>query len=330
MPVENNFAKIIPPPRLRSGDTIALIAPAYHIEAHRWEPALPLLQSWGLQVKTGSSLRLRDGVFAGNDQQRLNDLVTMLCDPQIKAILCARGGYGCGRLLPGLERDSSSFTPKWLVGYSDVTALASFMVNRMRWQCIHGPMPIDMGTASPPEPPESLNRGSMESWNHLHHLLFGQPPEYDLPAHTLNRCGTATAPLIGGNLSVICSLNATPWQWQTAGCILFIEEVNEPLYHVDRMMNSLRTGGQLSRLKGLLVGAMTGMRDSEPSFGKSAYEIIAAHVEAYDYPVAFGFPAGHGSDRERGDVNNPLTLGANVRLQVTEHSVRVEQLNTLP
>ena len=302
---------MITPPFLQAGDTVGLIAPAYQISPTQWEPVVPLLQSWGLQVTTGNSLLLRDGIFAGTDLQRLNDLVSMMCNPQIKAVICARGGYGSIRLLIDLERHSSAFDPKWLVGYSDVTALASYFVNRMHWQSIHGPMPIDLAGEQ--------NAGGEQSWKYLYNLLFGQMPTYTLPAHELNRCGKVTAPLIGGNLSVIYSLNATPYQWPTDGRILFIEDVNENLYHLDRMMTNLRIGGQLSKLKGLLVGDMYGMRNSEPSYGKTAYEIIACHVEEYDYPVVFGFPAGHAG------INYPLALGANVNLHVTGQNVMVDQ-----
>ena len=302
--------KTITPSFLQTGDTVGLIAPAYRIEPAKWEPVIPLLQSWGLQVKTGNSLKLQDHIFAGNDFQRLDDLVTMMCNPQIKAVFCARGGYGSGRLLPALEQYSAVFTPKWLIGYSDVTALASYMVNRMCWQSIHGTMPIDLAS-------EQTSDGQ-KSWEYLRNLLFGKIPTYTLPANTLNRCGNATAPLAGGNLSVLYSLNATPYQWQTDECILFIEDVNENLYHLDRMMNNLRIGGRLAKLKGLLVGAMNGMRDSEPSFGKTAYEIIAGHVEEYDYPVAFGFPAGHNG------ANYPLVLGRNISLHVNGNSVFVK------
>ena len=303
--------KMMIPPFLQAGDTVALIAPAYHIVPAQWEKVLDLFQSWGLQVKTGNSLRLQDGVFAGNDGQRLDDLITMMCDPKIKAVICARGGYGIVRLLPRLEHYSSSFCPKWLVGYSEVTALAVYLVDKLHWQTIHGPMPVDLSGEQ--------NASSEQSWKYLHHLLFGQKPTYTLPAHEMNRCGRATAPLVGGNLSVMYSLNATPYQWQTNGCILFIEDVNEDLYHLDRMMNNLHIGGQLSHLKGLLVGAMSGMRDSEPSFGKTAYEIIASHVEKYDYPVVYGFPAGHAG------VNFPLALGAITNLYATTQTAVIDQ-----
>ena len=301
----------VTPPFLKSGDTVGLIAPAYHVEPAQWEPLIPLLQSWNLQVAHGNTLRLQSGVFAGTDAQRFDDWVTMMRDPQIKAVFCARGGYGCGRLLPDLERHSSSFCPKWLVGYSDVTALASYTVNRLHWNCVHAPMAIDLTERQSPD--------GQKSWEYLRHLLFGQIPSYRLPTHPQNRCGSAIAPLAGGNLSVLYSLNATPYQWQTDGCILFIEDIGEKLYHLDRMMNNLRTGGQLTHIKGLLVGAMNGMSDSNPPFGKSAYEIIASHVVDYQYPVAFGFPAGHDG------VNFPLLLGANVHLHVTEQTVGIEQ-----
>ena len=303
--------KTITPPFLQTGDMVGLIAPAYHIKPAQWEPVIPLLQSWGLQIKIGHSLQLQDRVFAGSDLQRLDDLVAMMCDPQIKAVFCARGGYGSGRFLPALEHYSPEFIPKWLIGYSDVTALASYLVNHMNWQCIHGPMPIDLAS-------EQSSDGQ-KSWNHLHSLLFGQIPIYKLPANALNRCGDETAPLAGGNLSVIYSLNATPYYWQTDGCILFIEDVNENLYHLDRMMTNLHISGRLAGLKGLIVGAMNGMRDSEPSFGKTAYEIISGHVEDYAYPVVFGFPAGHDG------VNYPIVLGKNTKLHVNGQYVVVNQ-----
>ena len=311
--LEMTSKKTITPPFLQTGDTIGLIAPAYRVEPRQWEPVIPLLQSWGLQVQTGNSLQFQDRVFAGNDSQRLEDLVNMMRDPKIKAVICARGGYGTGRLLPALERRSSAFNPKWLVGYSDITALASYMVNRMNWQCIHGPMPIDLASEQSFE--------GQKSWEHLRKLLFGQMPTYTLSAHTLNRSGKATAPLAGGNLSVMYSLNATPYQWQVDGCILFIEDVGENLYHLDRMMTNLHISGQLAGLKGLLVGAMNGMRDRKPSFEKTAYEIIAEHVEDYDYPVSFGFPAGHDG------VNYPIVFGRNMDLSVNEKSVMVDQRN---
>lgn len=303
---------MITPPFLHPGDTIGIIAPAYHAMPEQWESVIPLFSAWGLNVEPGRSLRARDRVFSGTDDQRLNDLAAMMCNPQIKAVICARGGYGTSRLLSRIDRYSQAFVPKWLIGYSDITALAAYFVTRLHWQCIHGPMPVDFAN--------DRSAGEVQSWNCLHHILSGQMPAYTLAANSLNRCGHTVAPLIGGNLSVLYSLNATPFQWKTDHCILFLEDVNEHLYHLDRMMTNLRTGGQLARLKGFLIGSMNGMKDSDPSFGKTAYDIIAEHTAMYDYPVAFGFPAGHDK------VNNPLILGASTKFSVTEEGVAIEQI----
>ena len=305
---------MIAPSFLQKNDRVGLIAPGYYASPQQWEPVIPILQSWGLIVEPGKSLHLQNGIFAGSDSQRIDDLINMMRDPQIKAIFCARGGYGCNKILPALEHykqraEASPSPTKWLIGYSDVTVLNSFFVNRLHWNCIHGPMPIDLSGKQTPE--------GYKSWEHLNNILFGKIPEYNLPVHELNRCGNETAPLTGGNLSVIYSLNATPYQWQTDGCILFIEDIGEKLYHLDRMMTNLRHGGQLANLKGLIVGAMNEMSDNNPAFGKTAYEIIAEHVEEYKYPVTFGFPAGHDG------VNFPLILGAKVNLNVTSSIVKV-------
>ena len=294
------------PPFLRSGDSVGIIAPASHISQEQWASAVPMIESWGLEVTRGKSLSLCDGTFAGNDAQRLDDLVSMMTNPKIKAIFCARGGYGCSRLLPHLENHLSTLGKKWLIGYSDITVLASFVVNRLQTCCIHGAMAIDLSGGQTPE--------KQISWETLRNMLFGKKPLYSLPAHNLNRFGNASGTIAGGNLSVIYSLNATPYQWKTRGCILFIEDVGEKLYHIDRMMTNLRIGGQLANLKGLIVGAMNAMADSEPSFGKTAYEIIAEHVKEYKYPVAFGFPAGHDG------VNYPLMLGAKASMNVSEEN----------
>jgi muramoyltetrapeptide carboxypeptidase len=294
---------------LQSGDKIGIIAPAYHLARHQWEPVVPLLQSWGLQVVLGKSLCLQDGLFAGNDEQRLADLTDMMRNPDIKAVLCARGGYGTGRLLPEIDRYKSEFGVKWIIGYSDISVLLTYWYHQLHQPCIHGNMPVDLQESSPEASP---------SWEYLRRVLFGQMPAYTLLPTVHNRLGFATAPVVGGNLSVLYSLNGSPYQCQAAGCILFIEDVNESLYHLDRMMNNFRIGGQLSRLKGLLVGNMTGMKDNPP-FGKTHYEIIRWHVAGYDYPVAFDFPAGHGG------VNFPIVMGATMRLSVTGETVTAIQ-----
>jgi muramoyltetrapeptide carboxypeptidase len=302
---------MLTPPSLRQGDTVGLVAPGYCIGKEQWAPVIPLLHSWGVSVETGKSLQLRKGVFAGSDAERLEDLAGMMRNPRIKAVFCARGGYGCNRLLPGFKNYSSAYQCKWLVGYSDITALAACTVDSLQWQCIHGPMPIDC--------PGTPNENHRQSWDFLRRILFGEIPEYHIPVHSLNRNGNANAVLVGGNLSVLYGLSITPDRLNTDNRILFIEEVGESLHHLDRMMYSLRAGGRLEKLKGLIAGSMTQMKDSNPPFGKTADEIIREHVAGYDYPVVFAFPAGHG------DVHYPLVLGAETSLSVSSRSVIIRQ-----
>ncbi|MDR0815467.1 MAG: LD-carboxypeptidase [Bacteroidales bacterium] len=302
---------MIIPPFLQNGDTVGIIAPAYYARPDQWEPAVQMLQSWGLQVALGKSLYRQDRIFAGNDAQRLDDLVEMMHLPEVKAVWCARGGYGAARLLPALDRCVGDFPPKWLIGYSDITVLLTYWNQNLQQLAVHGAMPIDLSEGSP----------ALPYWEDLRSTLFGKMPEYHLSAHPLNRQGQAVAPVTGGNLSVLCSLNGSPYQCQTAGRILFIEEVNESLYHLDRMMNSLRLSGQLAALKGLLVGSMSNMKDTTPSFGRTACEIIREQVEEYDFPLAFDFPAGHGG------VNNPIVMGATMNLNVTDDGVEIENVS---
>jgi muramoyltetrapeptide carboxypeptidase len=304
------MSRLLVPPFLRRGDAIGLVAPAYCLQPEQWQPAAELLRSWGYQVVEGKTLRLRDHRFAGTDRQRLDDLLEMLRRPDVKAILCARGGYGAARLLPDLAQQARNLQPKWLIGYSDATALLTLWTQDLHQLCIHAPMPIDLHGA--PTAPT-------DDWNRLRDLLAGTPPEYRLPAHPFNRQGTVSAPLTGGNLSVLYSLNGTPSQCQTENRILFIEDVGEKLHHLDRMMNSLRLSGQLARLSGLLVGDFTEMNDAEPTFGKTAYEIIRDYAAPYRFPVAFGFPAGHGK------ANAPLLMGAPTGLRVGTEGIIVKQ-----
>ncbi|MDR2038823.1 MAG: LD-carboxypeptidase [Bacteroidales bacterium] len=300
---------MLTPPFLKAGDTIGIIAPGYKIATQQWEQAVPLLESWGLQVKSGKSLRLKEQVFAGTDAQRFDDLSDMMQNHDIKAILCARGGYGSVRLLPYFEEYIAVPEPKWLIGYSDITVLLTYFTDQLQWKSIHGPMPVDLS--------EGLSEEQVQSWEYLRRFLFGQTVSYELSPSLYNREGEVKALVTGGNLSVLYGLIATPFQCLTDGKILFIEEVNESLHHIDRMMMNMKLSGQLSRLKGLIIGSMSEMKDTTPSFGKTAQEIIYEHVKEYDYPVMFNFPAGHGG------VNYPLVMGADLQLKITKDLVLI-------
>jgi muramoyltetrapeptide carboxypeptidase len=302
---------MVVPPFLQSGDAVGMIAPGYHLAPEQWERGVQLLESWGLRVIQGNSLHLKDFLFAGNDVCRLGDLCEMMLRPDIKAVFCARGGYGTARLLPALDRYAPSFPPKWLIGYSDITVLLTYWNRQLHQMCLHGSMPIDLYGEE--------KTALAASWEGLRRCLWGEAAHYELPPHPYNRCGDVRAPLTGGNLSVLYSLNGTPYQCPTEGRILFIEDVNESLYHLDRMMNSFRISGSLSQLKGLIVGGLTEMKEGNAPFGKTAIEIVREHVDTYGFPVAYDFPAGHG------EANHPLVMGAMTQLAVNENETIVCQ-----
>lgn len=297
------------PDFLKPQDKVAIIAPAGWVDYSKVLPAIELIKSWGLEVYAGDFLGGRYFQFSGEDQQRYVDFSRALEDDSVKAVFCARGGYGSVRLFPWLEPLlQHNLSPKWLIGYSDITALHACINSRLGWQSVHGPMP---GAYTPG------NVLHEKSWSLLHDVLFGSMTPYPAAPHPLNRQGHSIAPLTGGNISVLYGLNATPYMPDTEGTVLFLEEVGEHMYHLDRMMMNLKLSGILANINGLIVGGMTDMKDGAGEFGKSSYEIIREHVEEYRYPVLFGFPAGHDP------LNYPLVMGANVSLEVRQGGAEV-------
>lgn len=284
---------MLQPPFLKPGDTIAVIAPSRKITEEALQPALSLFLSWGLKVRPGKFLYAENNQFAGTDEQRRHDLQEMLDSPDVKAIICARGGYGTIRAIDGLNLDTIKSFPKWIIGYSDITVLHSFFSVKLNLPTIHAIMPVNY----------SAEKGETLSWSKLKSLLFGELPCYEAEPHPLNRPGTAAGKLVGGNLSVLYSMTATPFDIDTSGCILFIEDLDEYLYHIDRMMMNLKLSGKLDRLAGLIVGGMSDMKDNAVPFGKDATEIIADYTRNSSFPVIFNFPAGHTEE------NYPLILG---------------------
>ncbi|OWY18937.1 LD-carboxypeptidase [Sphingobacteriales bacterium UPWRP_1] len=300
---------MIVPPLLQKGNSVALLSTARKILPHELAPALPVFEEWGLQVVLGKTLHLECHQFAGTEEQRLADLQQALDNDQIKAIFCARGGYGTAQIIDRLDFTKFARCPKWIVGYSDVTVLHSHLHTRLRTATLHATMPINFAGNTP------------QALQTLQQALFEKPPGYTFAPHELNRPGIAKGQVVGGNLSLLYALIGTPSDINTRGKILFIEDLDEYLYHIDRMMNALFRSGKLHRLAGLLIGGMTNMKDNAVPFGEDASQIIARYVKPFGFPVAFGFPAGHMPD------NRALVLGKRATLTVDTAGCGLEYLS---
>ena len=288
------------PPYLKPGDLVSIAAPARWVDPEDIKNFLSLLEQEGLKTITGS-IFTRHHQYAGEDKDRLDDLQKMLDHPDIKAIFCARGGYGTMRLLDKIDLKGFAEHPKWVVGFSDITALHAYLQMRIGVASVHAAMPYTLKDVTDTKNP------AVES---LFGVLKGEFPSYSVPAHSLNRKGKSSGILLGGNLSLLYSLTGTLFQFPTKGAILFLEEVDEYLYHIDRMMQNLKLAGMLENLAGLVVGGLTDMHDNEVPFGKNAAEIIREAVEEFDFPVCFDFPAGHV------EGNMAMVLGRQVSFEV--------------
>jgi len=296
------------PPFLKPGDKVAIVATARKVSVQELAYALESLTKWGLQPVLGKNIYAADNQFAGSDEQRAEDLQWAINDDSIKAVFIARGGYGTIRIMDDVDYNKLKTTPKWMVGFSDVTVLHSHIHKFCEVATIHGVMPF------------SFNKNA-ESLETLRKCLFGEKVKYEFPAEKLNRVGESQGLLVGGNLSLLYALAGTPEDLNTDGKILFLEDLDEYLYHIDRMMMNLKRSGKLSKLAGLVIGGFTDMKDNAIPFGKTAYEIIYDLVKEYPYPVCFGFPAGH---VER---NLALYLGKEVKLNVNSTSSTLEFLS---
>jgi muramoyltetrapeptide carboxypeptidase len=288
------------PPTLKPGDTIAIAAPARKIAREEVEPAAEMLRGFGFKVMYNDALFGEENQFSGSDDARAADLQHWLDAPDVQCILSARGGYGALRIVDKLHFAGFEKHPKWIAGYSDVTVLHSHL-HTLGWATLHGTMPINFGRDA-------------ESVQTLVDALCGRTLNYTAANQTAvpNRAGIAEGILTGGNLSLLYALNGSASAVDTKGKILFIEDLDEYVYHIDRMLLSLKRAGHLSGLAGLLVGGMSDMKDNTVPFGKTAEEIIFDAVREYDYPVAFGFPAGHESR------NVALRLGIAMKLEVAD------------
>jgi len=301
---------MIRPPFLKKGDTIGIAATARKISEAELMPAITKFREWGFQVLLSEALYAEDHQFAGTDQQRLSGFQKLLDNNTVKAIIIARGGYGTVRLIDEIDFTSFKKNPKWIIGYSDVTVLHSHIHQNFGIETIHATMPLNF----PKNGSESI------ALNSLYKAFSGNHLEYIINNISNEKTGETTGILTGGNLSLLYALSGTVSDIYTNGKILFLEDIDEYLYHIDRMILQLKRCGKLKNLAGLIVGGMTDMKDNQIPFGKNAYEIIADAVKEYDYPVCYGFPAGHMED------NRALILGRKISLAVTEKTSIIQFL----
>ena len=288
------------PEYLKQGDKIAIISPSGKVERRYIEGAERTLREWGLEPIIAMHCLSECGRFAGKDEARLQDLKEVLCNPSIRAVLCSRGGYGAIRLLEKIDTSWISDNPKWLIGYSDISALHAIF-RKAGVISLHAPMAKHL-TDNSDNMPAIVMRD----------LLFGKWPVYRTKTHPLNRFGKSEGMLFGGNLSVLFGLRGTPYDQISEGDILFIEDIAERPYHLERMMYNLKMSGILSKLSGFIVGKFTDYEE-DLSIGKTVYEMMAEMVAPYDYPVCFDFPIGHVP------MNFPIPESAEAQLTVSEN-----------
>ena len=287
------------PPYLKKGDTIAITCPAGYMEAAKAQTCINTLQSWGFNVMVGKTLGSKSkNYFSGTDEQRRDELQAMLDDENIHAILFGRGGYGMGRIIDQLDFTKFKKQPKWVIGFSDITVLHAHLYTKINTASLHAPMAT------------AFNEGENEFIQSLHKAIIGKKAKYSCAAHPFNKQGTVTAELVGGNLSLLANVSGTPSNINTKNKILFLEDIGEQIYNIDRMLYQLKRSGKLDELAGLIIGGFTDMKDTERPFGKTVYEAIRDIIAAYDYPVAFNFPVSHGTE------NYALKIGVNYTLKV--------------
>ena len=273
---------MIQPSHLKQGDTIGIVCPSGYIPLEKVQVCIQTLEKWGYKVKLGTTVGEKKDSFSGTDQQRAEDLQTMLDDSSIKAILCARGGYGASRIINRINFNCFNEQPKWVIGFSDITVLHAAILQQ-NCMSIHGPMAAAFAKGEAGEP-------YIQS---LKQVLEGQPTAYTISANSMNGLGVAKAEMVGGNLCMLAHLIGSKNAIDTNGKILFLEDVGEYHYNIDRLLIQCKNAGLFDHLAGLVIGGFTDLKDPSSDFGASAYEIIKEHILGYTYPICFDFPISH-------------------------------------
>lgn len=294
------------PPYLKKGDTIGIVAPAGYMPVEKMQACIETLDTWGYTVEMGATTHSQsENYFSGTDEERLADLQAMLDNKKIKAILCARGGYGVSRIIDQLNFKKFRKKPKWIIGFSDITVLHAHLYSRYKIASLHAPMAAAFNDGE-------NNNPYIQS---ICKALEGERAEYRTTGGPFNQSGVAEGELVGGNLSLLAHLIGTPSDIKTKGRILFLEDVGEYLYNIDRMLLQLKRAGKLKDLAGLIIGGFTDNKDTERPYGKEVHEIIHEQVKEYDYPICFGFPVSHEKE------NYALKVGGTYKLTVEEVDV---------
>ena len=299
------------PPYLKKGDIIAITCPAGFMQKEKAQVCIETLQQWGLQVMVGKTLGSDSpNYFSGTDEERLYELQATLNDKNINAILCGRGGYGVGRIVDQLDFRLFKKNPKWIIGFSDITVLHSHIYRNCKIATLHAPMAAAFNEDG------STNKYILS----LQKALFGKKANYKTAVHAFNQQGQAEGELVGGNLTLLANLVGTKSDINTRKKILFLEDVGEFIYGVDRLLYQLKRSGKLAHLAGLIIGGFTDTKDTDRPFGKTVYEVIKDILKDYDYPVCFDFPVSHNNE------NYALKVGVVHKLKITKKSVSLSEL----
>ncbi len=295
---------------LKPGDTIGILCPSGYMSYDKAATAIDTITNWGFKVVTGKTLGNQFHYFSGTDEERLSDLQRMMDAKELKAIFCARGGYGMGRIIEKLNFKKFKKNPKWIIGFSDITVLHSHLFSNYKIASLHAPMAAAFNDGE-------FNNQYIQS---LHDAVIGRKASYSSPGNEFNQKGKGSGTLIGGNLSLLAHLVGTSSDIKTKNKILFVEDVGEYIYNVDRMMYQLKRSGKLGELKGLIIGKFTEMKDTTIPFGQSTEEVISNIVKDYSYPVCFDFPVSHEKE------NYALKIGCKYKLTVSGTSAELKEL----